>query len=327
MNNIISAIQAGKILGLKRQSITALIRKGELNATRPPNAGKTTGYKIKIVDVYVLLQKRNAPKTEKRCPRCEQIKDLNEFNHSRSRKGGYGAYCRLCRKAQYQEDIDRNRARSREYAQRNKEAIRERRAARYNQHKDEINTERREYREKNKDEINANNRDRYATDTEYREKIKEQVRQYRKENPEKVKQSFRKWYQQHKEEQSEYARAYRKAHRQELARKSRERLQNNPEYRARVRAYIRKYKALKRGASTAELVDRQSIIERDNATCYICGIGPLTDSEIHLDHIIPLSKSGSHTPDNIKVSCASCNLKKNDRSLTEVHERIAQGKW
>lgn len=286
MDEFINVAQASEILGFSCQTVRRLIRNTELDATRPPNAGKTTGYKIKAADVYALFQKRNAPKTEKQCPRCEQIKSLGEFNRQRSQKDGYSTYCHLCRKARYQEDIDRNRARGREYYRRNKEAIRKRHLARYSQHKDEINAKNLEYYKKHREEINAAIRTRYATDTEYRNRAREKANI-----------------------------------------RHRERYQNDPEYRIRSIACSVKYTNLKRGASTAEIVDRQAIIERDKATCYICGIGSLTDSEIHLDHVIPLSKGGPHIPDNIRVTCISCNCKKSDRSLAEVHELIAQGKW
>lgn len=58
-----------------------------------------------------------------------------------------------------------------------------------------------------------------------------------------------------------------------------------------------------------EAVSRQEIIKRDNATCYLCG-RVCSDADIHLDHIIPLAKGGSHTADNLAVACATCNVRK-----------------
>ena len=59
---------------------------------------------------------------------------------------------------------------------------------------------------------------------------------------------------------------------------------------------------------------REQVIERDRKTCYMCG-KVCARSEIHLDHVIPLSKGGDHTLENIKVSCADCNLRKGNGTI------------
>ena len=66
-----------------------------------------------------------------------------------------------------------------------------------------------------------------------------------------------------------------------------------------------------------ERVSRAEIIERDEATCHVCGKKCEPD-EIHLDHVVALANGGTHDPENIKVACAPCNLSKNSRPL-EVH--------
>lgn len=70
-----------------------------------------------------------------------------------------------------------------------------------------------------------------------------------------------------------------------------------------------------RGATQGEPVYRNDIIDRDLRTCHLCGKTHLEDHEIHLDHVIPLSKGGTHTADNVKVACAPCNLRKGARIL------------
>lgn len=56
--------------------------------------------------------------------------------------------------------------------------------------------------------------------------------------------------------------------------------------------------------------------ERDNHTCYLCGKtctkedkrwGTFGPDYPTIDHVIPLSKGGSHTWDNVKVACGECN--------------------
>lgn len=84
---------------------------------------------------------------------------------------------------------------------------------------------------------------------------------------------------------------------------------------AKVRAEQRLRAARLRGATEGELLRREDIIERDQRTCHLCGRTDLADNEIHLDHVIPLSKRGTHTADNVKVACAPCNLSKGSKLL------------
>lgn len=54
---------------------------------------------------------------------------------------------------------------------------------------------------------------------------------------------------------------------------------------------------------------RFAIYERDNYRCKCCGkLGYKTDLEI--DHIIPISKGGKSTPDNLQTLCHRCNKAK-----------------
>ena len=48
---------------------------------------------------------------------------------------------------------------------------------------------------------------------------------------------------------------------------------------------------------------------RDGNRCQICGV-KCNDGihKIHFDHIIPWSKGGETTLDNLRVLCSDCNL-------------------
>jgi hypothetical protein len=61
--------------------------------------------------------------------------------------------------------------------------------------------------------------------------------------------------------------------------------------------------------ATIERIDRALVIARDNDTCYICGAKPL-GFNLTLDHVIPLSKGGTHSADNLRVACRACNARK-----------------
>ncbi len=58
-----------------------------------------------------------------------------------------------------------------------------------------------------------------------------------------------------------------------------------------------------------EKVKRSVVYERDKGICHICG-QKVDPNKWHLDHIIPLSKSGTHTYNNVGVSHPQCNNRK-----------------
>lgn len=75
------------------------------------------------------------------------------------------------------------------------------------------------------------------------------------------------------------------------------------------RAYSSKYRALKRG-NKHEPYDCAQIIEEEHSICYIC-LAYIDNPQ--LDHVIPISKGGSDSRDNLRVACGECNRKKSDK--------------
>ena len=53
------------------------------------------------------------------------------------------------------------------------------------------------------------------------------------------------------------------------------------------------------------------VIRRDQGVCRSCGKN-VADDEVEFDHIIPHSKGGPSTVDNIRLLCRPCNRKKGD---------------
>jgi len=66
---------------------------------------------------------------------------------------------------------------------------------------------------------------------------------------------------------------------------------------------------------------RKRVIERDGIHCVYCD-DDLTDSEIHMDHVIPESKGGETTYNNLQVTCRKCNLAKGTLSEEEFTKRL-----
>lgn len=87
-------------------------------------------------------------------------------------------------------------------------------------------------------------------------------------------------------------------------------------------AYFRRAdrRALRRArayTSEAVFVSRLEIMGRDGGECYLCG-RELSIHDANLEHVIPLTRGGSHTPDNIKIAHGLCNKKKGERLLSEI---------
>jgi 5-methylcytosine-specific restriction endonuclease McrA len=55
-------------------------------------------------------------------------------------------------------------------------------------------------------------------------------------------------------------------------------------------------------------ITRRAVFARDNWTCQYCG----ARTQLTVDHVIPRSKGGGSTWDNIVASCAPCNRRKGD---------------
>lgn len=53
---------------------------------------------------------------------------------------------------------------------------------------------------------------------------------------------------------------------------------------------------------------RWEMWERDNFTCKLCG----SHKFLTIDHIIPVSKGGQTTKENLQTLCRNCNSKKSD---------------
>jgi hypothetical protein len=64
-------------------------------------------------------------------------------------------------------------------------------------------------------------------------------------------------------------------------------------------------------------LNRKAIYDRDERRCYICG-KQFHDNELTLDHIIPVSKGGIRSWNNLITCCKPCNAKKGDKLLAEL---------
>ncbi len=63
---------------------------------------------------------------------------------------------------------------------------------------------------------------------------------------------------------------------------------------------------------TRVAITRRSVFARDGHRCQYCG-----GQAENIDHVVPRSRGGTHTWDNVVAACRRCNAAKEDRLLEE----------
>lgn len=214
------------------------------------------------------------------------------FHQNKSKKSGFSEYCKQCK-------AEKDRL----YREKNKDTISKRKKSVYKEKYETIKQRVARYFSTNKEKVydykrkwNKKNKNRKLEyDRRYREKNEETERirkaKYVVENKEKVIQSQRKYREANKEKDRAYAKIWRA---------------RNPE---KVRARSERRRAAKRGAEgahTAEDIKQQ--YARQGGRCHWCS--RKVGKKFHVDHIVPLSRGGSNSPENLVISCPKCNLSK-----------------
>lgn len=166
-----------------------------------------------------------------------------------------------------------------------------------------------EYHVANRDEICARKRAKYWCDPVAG---RERTAAWRAEDPERTRASYRKW------RRDAYARDPEKIKGQ--IRKWRT---ENPEI---VKMMNRARKSRERSAEGFfRTKDVFTLFDLQRGQCAYFGYcGTIIDEEFHIDHIVPLAKGGTNWPQNLQLTCPTCNLRKHAKDpiafLSELWE-------
>lgn len=149
---------------------------------------------------------------------------------------------------------------------------------------------------------------------EVRPKVRAAQASYYQRNKERIKEQARKYQKEHKEEQKLYHREWRNRNREHW-----NETQNTRWHRRRARL----------NSAAQEAIDLDCLYKRDRKYCGICG-KPVKRKQASIDHIIPISKGGSHTYDNVQLAHRQCNYRRGigripaqtrlNLKLAETHE-------
>jgi 5-methylcytosine-specific restriction endonuclease McrA len=146
-------------------------------------------------------------------------------------------------------------------------------------------------------------RERYATEPEYKTKHLNRMKELR---------STPRW----KDHQLSYNHRYRTENGDRLRQYDRER-RELPGRKAQELQAGHAKRAAKRNTAIEDLTDYiLSIRSSETVECYWCG-DVIPGSKCDLDHVIPLSKGGTHTRDNLVPACEHCNEMKHDKMPEE----------
>ena len=67
-------------------------------------------------------------------------------------------------------------------------------------------------------------------------------------------------------------------------------------------------------------VNRREILRRDQHQCQYCG----TTKNLTIDHVLPRSRGGRHTWDNVVAACGRCNTFKGSRTPEEARMTLSK---
>lgn len=221
--------------------------------------------------------------TQKTCTRCNRTFEATLENFKRQPNGKCGLSS-WCSKC-----YDEYQA---EYRDRNREKRRK---------------QGRSYYQNNKEKI----REKYLTQ---RQHILEYSREYYILHKDRYKELHSKWVKEHPN--------YRKDKYWEDPERFREKSRNNRKRNYwKVLLRNRTYKARKRAAEGEySTQDIRIMMRMQKRKCWWCGCS--IKDRYHVDHRIPLSRGGTNNPENLCLTCPSCNLKKHNKMPWEWNGRL-----
>lgn len=72
-----------------------------------------------------------------------------------------------------------------------------------------------------------------------------------------------------------------------------------------------------------QLATKRGVMDRDKHQCVYCGLGNAST----VDHVMPRSRGGRDTWENLAACCLSCNHRKGDRTPEEAGMRLRWHPW
>ena len=233
----------------------------------------------------------------KRCSTCKELFPLTQFGPDKRTPDGLQYQCLACRRfsARKYSKTEKFRVQQRRYRQSEK-----------GKHTARLQTQRRRQTEAGK---------RY--EQLYRRSERRKIAQQRYGKSEKAKQTKRLYWQTEKSQKR--MQRYREMNKEQQEAYIRIWLQTpqGREYMARRNFTRRTSVKRTHPACRLTVAEWQAIKEQFHNACAYCGIPESASIKLTRDHLIPVSKSGLHTKDNIVPACQVCNSRKGAKIITD----------
>ncbi len=149
----------------------------------------------------------------------------------------------------------------------------------------------------------------------------EAARHWAKNNPEKLHKLQSHWVETNPDKVHDKYKRWREKNIEKIARSKKVWAKNNPE---KTRAKVQRREALKRSLpATLTQQEWEDIKAEFNYCCAYCGASERKlGYNFHQEHVIPLSRGGGYTRENIVPACRSCNSRKGNRTPEEAGMRL-----
>lgn len=149
-----------------------------------------------------------------------------------------------------------------------------------------------------------------------RKRVSWSEKEFAPEERQVAREKAKKWHSENKDRHNEYGRKYAAEHREEAVARATAWKKANPD---KVRAISNRHRFQKQGSpSPLSSNEWLEILEYFNHSCAYCLVSsvPMT-----MDHLMPLSKGGHHSKDNVVPACRSCNCSKSNRPIWVMADR------
>jgi len=153
--------------------------------------------------------------------------------------------------------------------------------------------------------VSAKFKQRYNTDSDFKNRIVTNAKQYHENNKEAHCEQMRNRHAERYSTDEQYRKSW------NIRRRQRYKL--DEAYRLKMLSLNHNRRATLNASGIISESDWLSILMYYNNACAYCG----STKALEQDHIIPLSKGGRNTPDNLVPACASCNRSKGARDLLD----------